>query len=264
VGGLAGKQVLVVGASSGVGRHFARTARLRGADVAVAARSRAGLEETTAGVGGVVIVGDVTSSDDCRRIVDEAVDALGPLDAIFYTPAPGYQMLLRDTRRDDWIAQFDSMVVGACNVTQAALAHLRPAAVLCYLSSVITSAPQFGMASYAACKAALETMVQGWQIEQPDFRFCVIPIGATAGGSDRSQHQQDPALGREIMRQFVGRGFLQTRIMEAPDLGEYLADTVANLLAHPGITTNEGRITPAAPTLFADEFARRFGAGEEE
>ena len=225
---------------------------------------RAGLEETIADASGTVVVGDVTSPDDCRRIVAEAVEALGPLDAVFYTPAPGYQMLLRDVRRDDWIAQFDSMVVGACNITQAGLPHLRPAAVLCYLSSVITAAPQYGMASYAACKAALETMIQGWQVEQPEFRFCAVPIGATAGGSDRSQHQKDPELGREVMRQFVGRGFLQTRIMEAADLGEYLADMVANLLAHPGITTNEGRVIPAAPTLFADEFAQRFGADHEE
>jgi NAD(P)-dependent dehydrogenase (short-subunit alcohol dehydrogenase family) len=250
---LSGKRVLVVGASSGIGRHFARTACLRGAQVGAAARSRSGLEAAVADVGGTLIVGDVTSPDDCRRIVREAVAVLGDLDAVLYTPAPGYQVLLRDVRREEWIAQFESMVLGACHVTQAALPHLRHAAVLCYLSSVITTTPQYGMASYAACKAALETMVRGWQLEQPDFRFCAIPVGATAGGSERRQHHENPALTQEIMRQFVGRGFLQTRIMEASDLGAFLVDTVANLLAHPEITTSDLRVVPAAPTMFADD-----------
>jgi NAD(P)-dependent dehydrogenase (short-subunit alcohol dehydrogenase family) len=245
------KRVLVVGASSGIGRGFALSAAKRGPQLALAARRREAVEAVAADCGGqaAAIVGDVTSVADCRRIVDEAVTGLGGLDAIFYTPAPGYQMLLDATEDEDWEAQFRAIVIGASEITRAALPSLSSGAVVAYLSSVVTRAQQYGMSSYAACKAALEAMIRGWEIEQPEFRFCSFVIGSTTGVGVREQHRRDPELRAEILRQMRARGFMYSRFMDAEDLGDFIATTVATMLAHPDIAASEMVLRPASPVV---------------
>lgn len=248
------KRILVVGASSGIGRGFALAASNRGARVALVARSPERLDAVVreCGQGATAIVGDVTNATDCRRIVAEATETLIGIDAIFFTPAPGYQLLLDSTDIEDWEFQFRSIVIGAAELTKAALPSLSPGAVVAYLSSVVTKAQQYGMSSYAACKSALEAMIRGWQLERPEFRFCPLIIGTTTGVSFREQQHRDPEMRQEIIWQMQARGFLHSRQMEAMDLGEFVADFTANLLAHPDIAVSEIVIRPSSPVKLLD------------
>ncbi|MFI5047836.1 MAG: SDR family oxidoreductase [Acidimicrobiia bacterium] len=251
--GLDDQRLLVVGASSGIGRGFALAASSLGARVACAARTRSGVEATAAEAGGgPAIVGDVTSPADCDRIADEAARAFGGLDAVFYTPAPGLHLRLRDHDVESWDAQFRPIVVGASNMTRAVLPHLSHRGVVAYLSSVATrwsSYTQYGMSGYASTKAALEMMIRGWQAEEPDFRFTSVVIGSTVGVSRREQHQQDPELETEIRRRLAGGGILAQGYMQSEDLGRFLAELVALLLAHPDIAAHELVLEPSGPPL---------------
>ena len=250
---LENQRLLVVGASSGIGRGFALAASDLGAQVACAARTGSTVEAVAAAAGGgPAIIGDVSVLADCDRIADEAARAFGGLDAVFYTPAPGYHLLLRSHDLESWEAQFRPIVVGASNITRAVLPHLSPKGVIAYLSSVSTRwSPhsQYGMSSYAACKAALETMIKGWQAEEPDFRFTPVVIGSTVGVSRRVQHEQDPELEAEIHRRLAGGGILREGYMEAEDLGRFLAELVMMLLAHPQIAAHEIVLEPSAPPI---------------
>src|SRR5215475_7998905 len=80
---LSGRRVLVIGASSGVGREVGLAASRAGARVAFAARRRDLLERAAAeaGAGALAVCCDVTESDDCARAVHEAASALGGIDA---------------------------------------------------------------------------------------------------------------------------------------------------------------------------------------
>jgi NAD(P)-dependent dehydrogenase (short-subunit alcohol dehydrogenase family) len=250
---LGNKRLLVVGASSGIGRGFALAASDLGANVACAARTKSAVQATAAATGGgPAIVGDVSVLADCDRIAGEAAHALGGLDAVFYTPAPGYHLLLRSHDPESWEAQFRPIVVGASNVTRAVLPHLSPKGVIAYLSSVSTRwSPytQYGMSSYVSCKAALEAMIKGWQAEEPGFRFTPVVIGSTVGVSRRVQHEQDPGLEAEIHRRLAGGGVLREGYMEAEDLGRFVAELVMMLLAHPQIAAHEIVLEPSAPPL---------------
>ena len=85
--GLAGKAVLVTGASKGIGLACAAAFLREGARVAIVSRSRANLDAalvqlrhgSTAPVG---IEADLTRIDQAARAVDEAEAALGPLDVL--------------------------------------------------------------------------------------------------------------------------------------------------------------------------------------
>lgn len=74
---LDGRVAIVTGASSGLGNRFARVLHGAGAHVVVAARRRGPLEELARDLGDrcTVTTADVADPDDCRRLVDTAVEA---------------------------------------------------------------------------------------------------------------------------------------------------------------------------------------------
>uniref|UniRef100_A0A0E0P8C8 Uncharacterized protein n=1 Tax=Oryza rufipogon TaxID=4529 RepID=A0A0E0P8C8_ORYRU len=83
---VAGKVVLITGASSGIGEHLAYEYARRGAYLALVARREESLREVgdaalAAGSPGVLVVaGDVSSPDDCRKFVDDTIRYFGRLD----------------------------------------------------------------------------------------------------------------------------------------------------------------------------------------
>ena len=70
-------RVLVVGASSGIGRALAEHAFVQGARVSCAARRTEPLNEVIAGhPKGVAITADIRNAEDCRHIVAESVGVM--------------------------------------------------------------------------------------------------------------------------------------------------------------------------------------------
>jgi NAD(P)-dependent dehydrogenase (short-subunit alcohol dehydrogenase family) len=75
--------VIVTGASSGLGNHFARVLHAVGATVVVTARRADRLEQLAADLERVTVVaGDVSLADDRERIVAEALDRHGRVDVL--------------------------------------------------------------------------------------------------------------------------------------------------------------------------------------
>src|SRR5690242_12775508 len=84
---LNGANVLVSGASRGIGPHIANALASRGARVALMARSGPELQAVARGLVAdgavaVAVAGDVTSPEDRRRVVAAAESELGPLDVL--------------------------------------------------------------------------------------------------------------------------------------------------------------------------------------
>ena len=80
---VAGRVAVVTGASSGFGERFARVLAAGGAQVVVGARRIERLEALAAEVPGITPVAcDVSSDDDCRRLIDRALDEHGQLDIL--------------------------------------------------------------------------------------------------------------------------------------------------------------------------------------
>src|SRR5437660_350713 len=118
-------RVLIVGASSGVGRELGRQASEAGMTVAFAARRRALVESAAAEHGGIPLVCDVRDEASCVAVVASAVDALGGLDALVYSTAVDPLVRLVDADLARWHDTFATNVFGAAAVTNEALPHLR-------------------------------------------------------------------------------------------------------------------------------------------
>jgi NAD(P)-dependent dehydrogenase (short-subunit alcohol dehydrogenase family) len=195
---LDGRRVLVVGASSGVGRAIGIEAARAGAKVALAARRLDRLEEAAAGLpGAVALACDVTDPSSVVTAVDAAAASCGGLDAVVYATGIDPLMRIADVDADAWARLFATNVVGASLVIRRALPHLRASGGrVLLISATSVGRPLPGMGAYATSKAALEELARAWRSEHPEVSFGTVAIGMTLGT------EVFEAWDRELMAEF--------------------------------------------------------------
>ena len=178
---LKGARILVVGASSGIGRSMGAQAAAQGASVAFAARRHELVAEAAALAGDpcIGLTCDVRDPESCAATVEDTVKAFGGLDAIVYSTGVDILTKIAAASATQWADTFSTNVTGAALITTAALPHLRESAGRAvYLSASSVDRPLPGMGVYAASKAALETMARAWQAEHPDVCFATVRVGS--------------------------------------------------------------------------------------
>ncbi len=253
-------RVVVIGASSGLGRCIGRGLAQRGARVALLARRREMLEAAAkdAGEGAVAVTCDVTDEASARAAIAEAADALGGIDALVYATGVGPLAWLRDTDAATWRWAFDTNVMGAALVTAAAIPHLTEShGKAIYLSSVSASllAPFPGLGAYAVTKAALDKLVEAWRVEHPDIGFTRLVVGDCTGGEGDELTQFSSGWNMQLFLEihpiWVATGCLSGAFVDV----EHLVDVVDSVVrtgssvAMPSITVAPRPSAPAAPTV---------------
>jgi NAD(P)-dependent dehydrogenase (short-subunit alcohol dehydrogenase family) len=122
--GLEGEPALVVGGGYGSGRELARLLAKAGARVAVGdideERARAVAEE----IGGIAVVGDITSEDGARAIVDGAHAALGGLTRVANIVGLVRFGAFAENDLAHWQQQLGLNLYGQMFVAQAAGRHM--------------------------------------------------------------------------------------------------------------------------------------------
>lgn len=111
--GLQGRVGMVMGASRGIGRGIAAALAREGARVAIASRSREGIEETAAEIEGDVtpFVADATDLKRLAALPREVETALGPVEILVAnTGGPPLGGAL-DHELDEWEAAYRSLVL---------------------------------------------------------------------------------------------------------------------------------------------------------
>jgi NADP-dependent 3-hydroxy acid dehydrogenase YdfG len=231
---LKGTRILVVGASAGIGAAFARSAAAAGAEVCVSARRLDKLEDLTTELGsGHAIATDVSDEGACQDLVDAAVDRLGGLDLVLYTAGTAVLAPMARAGAEAWRRSYEVNVVGPALVAQAAVPHMATGGFVGFLSSESVHEFRWGLGTYAASKAALDTAIHYWRHEHPDRRFSRIVIGATMP-TDFGNNFTDVELLTEALEKWAGTGIPMTA-METSDVGQHLAELMAVVLAHPEI-----------------------------
>jgi NAD(P)-dependent dehydrogenase (short-subunit alcohol dehydrogenase family) len=172
-GRLAGKRVLLTGASSGIGSLAAGLFAAEGARLALLARGGEALDRVVAehGIEAHTVGVDVTDRAGTERAVAEAVTALGGLDVLVSNAAAGAFGHFLEVDADDFDRSVAITFTGAVNVVRAALPHLRASrGTIVATASVLSRVPQPSWSSYGAGKHALRGFLNAVAIEEREQR----------------------------------------------------------------------------------------------
>jgi len=168
---LAGKRVLITGASSGVGVAAAAAFARAGAHVCLLARSREGLEiaaQAARARGAIahVVPADVSDREALEAAVTEAVELMGGLDVLVSNHAAMVFGTFEQVAPEDFDRAIDITFTGAVNAIRSVMPHLeRSGGSIVVTGSIMTKVPLPTFASYAAAKHALRGFVGSLRIE---------------------------------------------------------------------------------------------------
>ena len=158
---LDGKVAIVTGASSGLGVAFAQALAEAGADVVLGARRVDRLEETrrlveSAGRRAVTVRTDVADPDDCRRLVDTAVEELGRVDVLVNNAGVGTAVPATKETPEQFRDVVEVNLNGCYWMAQAAGRVMQPGSSIVNISSVLgLTTAGLPQAAYSASKAGL-------------------------------------------------------------------------------------------------------------
>jgi len=235
---LAGRRVVVVGASAGIGRAVAVRAVRSGARVALVARRQARLAEVVAEAGGgVPVPGDVRDLPSCTAAIGRSGEVLQGIDVLCYCAGMAPLALLADTESAHWQAVFETNVIGANHAIRAALPYMESTSVVMALSSDTAVQPRTGLGAYGASKSALRTAMASWRAECPGHRFCCVVVGPTAPTEFGDDF--DGSLLGPLLEDWTRRGLAQEQMLHTDDVAEVLVETMTTLLRHPQVGMDE-------------------------
>ena len=129
--GLEGKVALITGGSDGLGRAVAARLAAEGARVAICARRGPHLEAAAAelrdssGVEVLAVTADVTRAEDCRRFIEEAVNAFGGVDILLNNAGTSAAHGLQELDDDAWQADIDLKLMAAVRLCRAVIPIMR-------------------------------------------------------------------------------------------------------------------------------------------
>lgn len=155
------KNVFVTGSSRGIGLAIAHKFAQAGANVVLNGRSQISAETLAAfdnyGVKVLAISGDIADSADAKRMVAEAIEALGSVDVLINNAGITKDGMAMRMTEADFNAVLQTNLTGAFNMTQAVLKPMTKAreGAIINLSSVVGLMGNAGQANYAASKAGL-------------------------------------------------------------------------------------------------------------
>lgn len=182
---LSGRIALVTGASSGLGRNFAKTLSAAGAKVILAARRIDRLEALAseieaAGGEALAVSMDVTKADTIQAALDATLARFGePADIIVNNSGLSREAFFTNMEEDDFDLVMDTNTKGVWLVARTfagALVKAGKPGSMINIASVAGKRVGYTMAAYCASKAACEHMTRAMAIEMARYKVRVNAI----------------------------------------------------------------------------------------
>ncbi len=167
-GAVAGKRVVITGASRGLGTLLAHAFSHAGASVALVARTEKDLKAVAEVLPGrsLVLSGDVTDEDFNEAVADATVTEWGGVDV--WICNAGISPILagpRETGPSVWRKVLEVNLTGAFLGARAAARVMRERGRVIFTGSVLGERPREGLSAYSASKAGLVGLAKGLALD---------------------------------------------------------------------------------------------------
>jgi NADP-dependent 3-hydroxy acid dehydrogenase YdfG len=244
---IAGKVVVITGASSGLGEATARLLSAQGASVALGARRADRLmsladELTAKGGKALVVTTDVTHRDEVKRLVDTAVQDFGRIDVMINNAGLMQQSPLERLKIEEWDNMIDTNIKGVLYGIAAALPHMQrqKAGHFINVSSVAGHKVTPAGSVYSATKHAVRALSEGLRQEVKPYNIRTTIISPGAVATELPNHITDAESAANIQKFYK----------ESAIPAESFAQAVAFAMSQPeGVDVNEILFRPTRQTL---------------
>jgi len=248
---LQGQRVLITGASSGLGRHFACTLAKAGAAVALAARSADKLAEAAAeirslGALATAVTLDVTDGASVRHAVAQVEADMGPITTLVNNAGVVVSKALFEHDEQDWDRVVDTNLKGAWlvsqEVTRHMVAHGQGGAII-NIASILGIRVVGGIPEYCTSKAGLIHLTKVLALELARHTIRVNAIAPGYIRTDLNRGFFESEAGQAMIRRIP-----QRRLGEASDLDGallLLASDASRYMTGAVITVDGGHLLSA-------------------
>jgi NAD(P)-dependent dehydrogenase (short-subunit alcohol dehydrogenase family) len=212
-----GKHILITGASSGFGRHFATFLAKKAAKVTLAARRREALTAATAEIeaaGGNAqsVILDVTAAENIDRALSEAERGFGPIHAVVNNAGVTATKPALDQDERAWDSVVDTNLKGVWLVAQAAARRMIANKVkgsIVNIASILGMRVAGGVVPYAISKAGVIQMTKALALEWARYGIRVNALApgyfATELNDDFFESEHGQALIKRVPQRRLGQ-----------------------------------------------------------
>jgi 3-oxoacyl-[acyl-carrier protein] reductase len=232
--GLRERVCVVTGSTAGIGLATARLLADEGARVVVTGRDSARVEEARQQASAALgVVGDLAEPAAAAALIEEATEAIGPVDCLVNNVGIAYQASLDELTDDQWDEMWQLNVMTAVRAIRAVLPAMRErgAGVIVNVSSTAGKRPSTGMPNYSVTKAALLSLSRlvADLYAKEGIRCNAVTPGPTAtgawldGGGLADQQARRSGKSRDEVLASVGAGRPLGRLAEAEEIAAVVA-----------------------------------------
>ena len=212
---LTGKRILVVGASSGIGKQTAITLSNVGAWLTLIARNEEGLLNTLQsleGEGHDYFVADISDVDTIENLVKQIVAKNGPLDGVVYSAGVGMALPLMQSKPEKVKSAFNVNFFVFVELMRQGRrkGRFNPGMRIVGVSSCASLRGDKSKAIYSSSKAAMDSAVRCMAKELADKGICINTVAPSMTATELynrylEKYGEDSKTNYELLnRQYLG------------------------------------------------------------